>query len=97
MKRKMSLLHYNLIYNIMFFVVDFFSELKYRVDQKYFYISIGSCIEQRWQGGAGGLRNARAANRNLVPWHHSVGDNLCSAYVSTTSITKMLLSLQHTA
>ena len=28
------------------------------------------------RGRGGGLRNARVANGNLVPWHHSAGDNL---------------------
>jgi hypothetical protein len=48
-------------------------------------------------GGGRGLRNARVANENLVPWHHSAGDNLGSAYASTIAITKILVSLQHTA
>ena len=35
--------------------------------------------------GGGGLRNTRVANGNIVPWHHSAGDNLRSAYASTLS------------
>ena len=48
----------------------------------------------RWGGGLG---NARVANGNLVPWHHSAGDNLRSTYASTISKTKMLVSLKHIA
>ena len=44
-----------------------------------------------------GVMKCNVANGNLVPWHHSVRDNLHSAYVSTISITKILHSLQHTA
>ena len=59
--------------------------------------NFNSCIGQRRLGRAGRLRNAREADGILVPWHHSTGDNLHSAYGSTISITKIMLSLQHTS
>ena len=85
-----------IVHNELFDVIFLFPFL-YRVDQKSFYIWIGSCIMQLRQGGAEGLRNARVANGNLMPWHDSEGDNLHSAYASTISNTKILFSLQHTA
>ena len=61
---------------------------KYRMDQKFFHIWIGSCTEQLRWGGAGGLRNARVANGNLVTWHQLARDNLSCEYASTVSIMK---------